>query len=271
MSPEPAASAQPTPSGADRAPMIELRGVEKRYGSFVALQPLSLKVYPGEVFGFLGPNGAGKTTTIRMLSGVRTPSAGRIFIDGIDIVAEPVESRRRIGYIPDRPYLYDKLTALEFLSFMGGIYQMPPALIASRGAMLLREHGLYERRDELIEAYSHGMKQRLVLSAALLHAPRTLIVDEPMVGLDPHGAKRIKARFREIADDGRTVFLSTHSLETAQEVCDRVGILFRGRLIAAGTVAELLAQRGSQDLHEVFLTMTEEEAAAAGAPLGEDD
>ena len=254
----------------DAQPMIELRGVEKRYGGFTALQPLSLKVYPGEVFGFLGPNGAGKTTTIRMLSGVLTPSAGRIYIDGIDIVAEPVESRRRIGYIPDRPYLYDKLTALEFLRFMGGIYQLDPALIASRSDTLLREHGLFERRDELIEAYSHGMKQRLVLSAALLHAPRALIVDEPMVGLDPHGAQRIKARFREIADAGRTVFLSTHSLETAQEVCDRVGILYRGRLIAFGTVEELLAQRGSQDLHEVFLTITEEEGAATGAPLGED-
>jgi ABC-2 type transport system ATP-binding protein len=252
-------------------PMITLSGVEKRYGSFVALHPLSLQVRAGEVFGFLGPNGAGKTTTIRMLSGVLTPTAGRIVIDGVDIVADPVEIRRRIGYIPDRPYLFDKLTAKEFLSFIGGIYGVSPDQIEARGDKLLRAHGLYERRDELIEAYSHGMKQRLVLSSALLHEPRVLIVDEPMVGLDPHGARKIKARFREIADSGRTVFLSTHSLETAQEVCDRVGILFRGRLIAYGTVPELLALRGSQDLQQVFLTITEEEAAAAGSPLGEDD
>ena len=257
-------------AAATGAPMIALHGVEKRYGSFTALHPLNIEVRAGEVFGFLGPNGAGKPTTIRMLSGVLTPSAGQIIIDGIDIVADPVESRRRIGYIPDRPYLYDKLTAREFLRFIGGVYGVAPDQIDRRGDMLLREHGLFERRDELIEAYSHGMKQRLVLSAALLHQPRVLIVDEPMVGLDPHGARKIKQRFREIADSGRTVFLSTHSLETAQEVCDRVGILFRGRLIAYGTVAELLALRGSHDLQQVFMTLTEEEAAANGAPLGED-
>ncbi len=265
------AAETPSARAAVGEPMITLSGVEKRYGSFVALQPLSLQVRAGEVFGFLGPNGAGKTTTIRMLSGVLTPTAGRIVIDGVDIVTDPVESRRRIGYIPDRPYLYDKLTAKEFLRFVGGIYGVSAEQIEARGDKLLRSHGLFERRDELIEAYSHGMKQRLVLSAALLHEPRVLIVDEPMVGLDPHGARKIKARFREIADSGRTVFLSTHSLETAQEVCDRVGILFRGRLIAYGTVPELLALRGSQDLQQVFLTITEEEAAAAGSPLGEDD
>lgn len=245
------------------SPMIQMERVEKRYQSFQALQPLDLTVHTGEVFGFLGPNGAGKTTTIRMLSGVLTPSAGRIFIDGVDLVADPVESRRRVGYIPDRPYLYDKLTARETLQFVGGIYGMEAGEIRERGDSLLAEHGLLERADELVEAYSHGMKQRLVLSAALLHQPRLLIVDEPMVGLDPHGARRIKDRFREVANAGRTVFLSTHSLDTAQEVCDRVGILFKGRLVALGTVDELLGQRDSADLEQVFLTITEEEMQAA--------
>lgn len=242
--------------------MIRMAQVEKRYGTFQALQPLDLEVRTGEVFGFLGPNGAGKTTTIRMLSGVLTPSQGTIHVDGINIVDRPVESRRRIGYIPDRPYLYDKLTAREFLAFVGGIYGLTADVISHRGDQLLAEHGLLERANELVEAYSHGMKQRLVLSAALLHEPRLLIVDEPMVGLDPHGARRIKDRFREVADSGRTVFLSTHSLDTAQEVCDRVGILFKGRLVALGPVEELLSDRGSRDLEEVFLTITEEEMAS---------
>ena len=244
--------------------MIRLHQVEKRYGRFQALHPLSLDVRPGEIFGFLGPNGAGKTTTIRMLAGVLVPTAGRIEIDGIDIVAQPVESRRRIGYIPDRPYLYDKLTAREFLRFVGGIYGMSPEDVRGRGDQLLAEHGLIERADELVEAYSHGMKQRLVLSAALLHSPRVLIVDEPMVGLDPQGARRIKDRFREIARSGRTVFLCTHSLDTAQEVCDRVGILYKGRLVALDTVDNLVRTAGLAHLEEVFLRITEEEASAAG-------
>ncbi len=245
--------------------MIRLDRVEKRYGSFQALQPLDLEVKDGEVFGFLGPNGAGKTTTIRMLAGVLVPTRGTIHIDGIDIVADPVQSKRRVGYIPDRPYLYDKLTAREFLQFVGGMYGMDPAETRSRGDAHHADHDLLRRADELVEAYAHGMKQRLVLSAALLHQPRLLIVDEPMVGLDPHGARRIKDRFREVADTGRTVFLSTHSLDTAQEVCDRVGILFKGRLVALGRVDELLSGRGSTDLEQVFLQITQEETDAAQA------
>jgi ABC-2 type transport system ATP-binding protein len=245
--------------------MIRLNRVEKRYGSFQALHPLDLEVRSGEVFGFLGPNGAGKTTTIRMLSGVLVPTSGTIEVDGIDIVANPVDSKKRVGYIPDRPYLYDKLTAREFLQFVGGMYGLDAETTRVRGDRLLDDHDLLERADELVEAYSHGMKQRLVLSAALLHEPRLLIVDEPMVGLDPHGARRIKDRFREVADSGRSVFLSTHSLDTAQEVCDRVGILFKGRLVALGTVDELLSGRGTGDLEEVFLQITQEESDKARA------
>ncbi|MEL6344664.1 MAG: ABC transporter ATP-binding protein [Myxococcota bacterium] len=239
--------------------MIDLQSVEKRYGTFQALHPLTLQVKHGEVFGFLGPNGAGKTTTIRMLAGVLVPTNGQIKIDGIDIVEQPIEARRRVGYIPDRPYLYEKLTAREFMQFVGGIYGISPEDIAERTESLLAENDLLNRADELVEAYSHGMKQRLVLSAALLHTPRLLIVDEPMVGLDPHGARRIKDKLREIANSGRTVFLSTHSLDVAQEVCDRVGILFRGRLVALDTVDALLNHRQSGDLEEVFLQITQEQ------------
>ena len=246
--------------------MIRVEGVEKCYGSFQALQRLDLHVRRGEVFGFLGPNGAGKTTTIRMLSGVLLPTRGRIFIGDIDIEAHPVESKRLVGYIPDRPYLYDKLTAREFLRFVGGMYGVPEPEIQRRSDRLLEEQDLGHRADELIEAYSHGMKQRLVLAAALLHEPMALIVDEPMVGLDPHGARQVKDRFRELAAQGRTVFMSTHSLDVAQEVCDRVGILYGGRLVAMGTMDEMLGDRG-QDLEEVFMTITREESQSRGLPL----
>jgi len=239
--------------------MIHVKDIEKSYGNFQALHPLNLHVKRGEVFGFLGPNGAGKTTTIRMLAGVLTPTNGTIVVDGLNIVENPVESKRRIGYIPDRPYLYEKLTAREFLRFVGRIYGLSDEEIQMRGPQLLAENDLADRADELIEAYSHGMKQRLVLSAALLHKPQLLIVDEPMVGLDPHGARRIKSRLREIAESGRTVFLSTHSLDVAQEVCDRVGILFRGKLVALSSVEDLLEQQKSTDLEQVFLKITEEQ------------
>ncbi len=242
--------------------MIRIAGVEKRYGTFQALHPLDLHVPAGEVFGFLGPNGAGKTTTNRILAGVLPATNGEVHIAGVSMSKDPVECRRKTGFIPDRPFLYEKLTAREFLHFMGRIYSLDPEFITDRSESLLVEYGLGDRGDELIEAYSHGMKQRLVLSAAMLHDPPVLIVDEPMVGLDPHGARRIKQLFRELAGLGRAVFLSTHSLDVAQEVCDRVGILFKGRLVALGTVDDLMA-RGDSDLEAVFLRITEEESNAA--------
>jgi len=238
--------------------MIRLKGIEKRYGKFQAVHPLDLDIRKGEVFGFLGPNGAGKTTTNRIIAGVLPATAGQIFIDGIDMAKDPVECRRRIGFIPDRPFTYEKLTAREFLKFIGGIYGMPNGVIDDRSEEVLDDNGLLDRADELIEAYSHGMKQRLVLSAAVLHNPPVLIVDEPMVGLDPHGARRIKNLFRELAENDHTVFLSTHSLDVAQEVCDRVAILYKGRIVALGKVDELM-NSGDQDLEAVFLRITEEE------------
>jgi ABC-2 type transport system ATP-binding protein len=234
-------------------PLIRTERLEKRYGRFQALHPLDLHVQPGEIFGFLGPNGAGKTTTIRLLAGVLPPSSGRIWIDGVDLLAEPEEARRRIGFIPDRPYLYEKLTGVEFLEFVAGIYGLDRKEAARRGRALLEQYELTGFEDALVEGYSHGMKQRLVLCATLLHEPRVLVVDEPMVGLDPRGARHVKDVFRRLAAEGRTVFLSTHSLDVAEEVCDRIAIITHGRLVALGTLEELRARASEGDLEAVFL------------------
>ncbi len=241
-------------------PLIHIEKLEKRYGSFQALQPLDLHVRKGEVFGFLGPNGAGKTTTIRLLAGVLPPTAGRISIDGHDLLADPVSAQQNIGFIPDRPYLHEKLTGYEFLEFVAGVYGLPARHAQTAGRKLLDQYELGPFADRLVEGYSHGMKQRLVLCATLLHEPRLMIVDEPMVGLDPHGARQIKDVFRSIADSGRTVFLSTHTLDVAEEVCDRIGIINKGQLVALGTMSELRASvaAGDADLEQVFLTVVEE-------------
>lgn len=233
--------------------MIRARAIEKRYGSFHAVHPMDLDVRAGEVFGFLGLNGAGKTTTLRMLAGVLPPTAGEIHIDGIDLATHPVEARRRMGFIPDRPYLYDKLTAREFLRFLGEVYGVNHQL-ADRVDAMLANQGLIEHADQLVESFSHGMKQRLTLAGALLHEPRVLIVDEPMVGLDPKGAKQIKETFRSIAAVGRTVFLSTHTLDVAEEVCDRIAIVHRGRIAVLGTPTNIVAQH--ERLEDVFLRVT---------------
>jgi ABC-2 type transport system ATP-binding protein len=248
--------------------LIRTRGIEKVYGDFRALHPLDLHVRKGEVFGFLGPNGAGKTTTIRMISGVLPPTRGTVEIDGLDIAKHPVEARRKIGYIPDRPYLYEKLTAREFLQFVGGLFGMDPDEIATEGDELLAFHDLTPFADRLIEGFSHGMKQRLTLSAALLHKPRLLIVDEPMVGLDPKGHRQIKDVFRAMAKAGQTVFLSTHSLDVAQEVCDRLVIIRKGRIVAAGTYEEVRSANhpNANDLEEVFLRILEEDFEKPAGP-----
>jgi len=243
-----------------REALIRTERLEKRYGRFQALHPLDLHVRPGEIFGFIGPNGAGKTTTIRLIAGVLPPSSGRIWIDGVELLAEPEEARRRIGFIPDRPYLHEKLTGLEFLEFVGGIYGLERREGVRRARDLMAQYELDAFSDALVEGYSHGMKQRLVLCATLLHEPRVLVVDEPMVGLDPRGARQVKDVFRNLGLEGRTVFLSTHSLDVAEEVCDRIAIITHGRLVALGTVAELRAQAatGDADLEAVFLKIVGE-------------
>ncbi len=237
--------------------MIRIQGLAKRYGRFDAVREIDLHVRKGEVFGFLGPNGAGKTTTIKMVAGLLKPSAGTVHIDGIDTAVDPVGAKRRIGYIPDHPYLYERLTGEEFLAFVGGIFGMQDDDVASRSAELLRFFGLGHFGGELVEGYSHGMKQRLTLAAALLHRPPLLVVDEPMVGLDPAGAKLIKGVFRRMAEAGQTVFLSTHTLEVAEAICDRVAIINEGRIATLGTVDELKALHltGGGNLEDVFLEL----------------
>lgn len=237
--------------------MIRTEGLVKRYGRFTAVNGVDLHVRKGEVFGFLGPNGAGKTTTMKMVAGLLKPSEGRVWVDGIDTTDDPVAVKQRIGYIPDRPYLYERLTGSEFLRFIGGIYGLAPELIISRSTELLSFISLGDFGDELIEGYSHGMKQRLTLAAALLHRPPLLVIDEPMVGLDPAGARLIKQVFRDYADQGRTVFVSTHTLEVAEAICDRVAIIHKGTIIALGTVAELKALHtdGGGRLEDVFLAL----------------
>ena len=239
--------------------MIELRNLTKRYGNIMAVDHVDLSVPAGEVFGFLGPNGAGKTTTIRMMMGLLKPTEGSVLLGGHDLARAPLEGKQLCGFVPDRPYIYEKLTANEFLAFVAGLYGVPDDLLEKRRARLLDLFDLANWADELVESYSHGMKQRLTMAAALIHGPRILIVDEPMVGLDPRGARLLKQTFRELAADGVTVFMSTHSLEVAEETCDRIGIINQGRMIALGTMAELRRRVSDEEhmrLEAVFLRLT---------------
>ncbi|MEJ2503750.1 MAG: ABC transporter ATP-binding protein [Gemmatimonadota bacterium] len=238
--------------------MIRLQGLTKRYGKFTAVQPLDLQVARGEMFGFLGPNGAGKTTTIRMLTGVLRPTAGRVFIGGHDVGATPALAKALVGYIPDRPFLYEKLTGREFLRFVSGLWGLDGARSDSRADELLELFELTGWKDTLVESYSHGMRQKLLISSALVHGPRLIVVDEPMVGLDPKAARMIKDLLRTFVDQGGTVFLSTHTLEVAEALCDRIAIIQDGRIRALGTMAELRAEAeaGAAGLEEVFLRLT---------------
>ncbi|MDT8340038.1 MAG: ABC transporter ATP-binding protein [Longimicrobiales bacterium] len=261
------------PGSRDREPLLRLRGVHKRYGAFEAVRGIDLEVYPGEVFGFLGPNGAGKTTTIRMVAGVLEPSAGEVRLGGFDLGREPERAKALLGYIPDRPYLYEKLSGREFLRFVAGLWGAAGPAAEERGERLLRLFSLEEWGDELIESYSHGMRQKLLITSALLHQPRLIVVDEPMVGLDPRSARILKDLFRAFADEGGAVFLSTHTLEVAEALCDRIAILSRGEVIARGTMAELRALgEGETDarLEDIFLRVTGSgEMAAVVAHLRE--
>jgi ABC-2 type transport system ATP-binding protein len=244
--------------------MILLEGVTKRYGQFTAVHPLDLHVPPGELFGFLGPNGAGKTTTIRMLTGVLHPTAGRVSIAGHDLSRAPAEAKRLLGYIPDRPFLYDKLTGREFLRFVGGLWGQEGPALERRAEELLALFELTAWQDTLVESYSHGMRQKLLISSALVHGPRLIVVDEPMVGLDPRAARMIKDLLRNFVAQGGTIFLSTHTLEVAEALCDRIAIIQEGRIRAMGTMDELRseAEAGAAGLEEVFLRLTGGEAVA---------
>jgi len=244
--------------------VIELKNLTKLYGSLRAVHQLNLSVGEGEIFGFIGPNGAGKTTTIRMMGGVILPTQGEILINGISMTADPVEAKMRIGFIPDRPFLYEKLTGMEFLKFTADLFHVEKDFFEEKSEVILKMFSLLDRADELIESYSHGMKQRLIIGAAVLHDPRVIIVDEPMVGLDPAGIKLVKDLFRRLAGNGTTLFLSTHSLEVAEDLCHRIGIIHRGSLIATGSLDELrqIARVQESDLEALFLKLTEEEVSS---------
>lgn len=238
--------------------MIAIQNLVKRYGPFTAVDGISLDVQPGEIHGFLGPNGAGKTTTIRMIAGLLKPTSGRILVNGHDTANEPEQAKASLGFIPDRPFVYEKLTAGEFLRFHAGLYGLEGAGIDARAKEMLAIFELSRWEHELIESFSHGMKQRLVMAAAFMHKPKAVLVDEPMVGLDPRGARLIKDVFRRMADNGVAILMSTHTLEVAQEMCDRISIILKGQIIAHGTVDDLRRMAGSPDeqLTPVFLKLT---------------
>lgn len=240
--------------------IIEIQGLTKKYGDLVALNDLTLNIEEGEVFGFIGPNGAGKTTTIRMMGGIIEPTDGKILIGGIDMSRDPVGAKKIIGFVPDRPFLYEKLTGMEFLKFIADLYRVDLRVFSRRAPELLERFALWQWKDEIVEAYSHGMKQRLIIAAALLHDPRVMVIDEPMVGLDPEAVRMVRDILKGLARQNVTVFVSTHTLSLAEDLCDRIGVIHKGTLLAQGTVAELnlAAKTGEARLEEVFLTLVRE-------------
>jgi len=244
------------------SPMIKIEHATKVFGSKVAVDDLSLDIGPGEIFAFLGPNGAGKTTSIKMLTGLLHPTSGRILIDGHDVAGEHMAAKRLIGYIPDEPYLYEKLTGREFMRFVARLFRMDPVETERDINALADLFSMNDYLDSLCEEYSHGMKQRVVIATALLHKPKIIIVDEPMVGLDPASARLVKDVFREKSSRGVTVFMSTHTLSVAEEIAGRIGIITSGRLRAVGSRAEIdrMASRGGS-LEDVFLELTADDKA----------
>jgi ABC-2 type transport system ATP-binding protein len=239
-------------------PLINVENLTKRYGEKVAVKEVSFGVNGGEVFGFLGPNGAGKTTTIKIIVGLLKPSLGGVKVAGYDIVTQPLQAKASSGYVPDTPNLYAKLTGRELLSFVGELYNMERNQVGRRIDELLRMFDLSEAGEDTIDSYSHGMKQKTALAAALMHDPKVLVLDEPTVGLDPKSARLIKDILRQMAERGAAIFLSTHILEIAERMCDRIGIINQGELIAVGTMDELrhLGQAGETSLEDIFLNLT---------------
>ncbi len=242
--------------------MIQLSELTKDYGTTIAVNKLNLRVAAGEIYGFIGPNGAGKTTTIRMMGGILAPTSGTVQIGGINMGSHPVECKKMIGFIPDRPFLYEKLTGMEFLKFSADLYSVDRNLFKQKAVMLLKQFALLNWADELIEAYSHGMKQRLIIASALLHDPQVLIIDEPMVGLDPEAVHMVKDILKDLAARQTTIFVSTHTLSIAEDLCHRIGLIHRGNLLAEGSLDELknIAKLGEARLEEVFLTIIKENA-----------
>jgi ABC-2 type transport system ATP-binding protein len=243
--------------------MIKLIQLSKKYGTFTAVDGIDLQVPRGQLFGFLGPNGAGKTTTLRMIAGILRPTGGRVEIGGIDVAVDPIAAKMKLGFIPDRPFIYEKLTGAEFLRFVAGLYEQEGPVIEHRARELMALFDLEEWRDELVESYSHGMRQKLIISSAFVHRPEVIVVDEPMVGLDPKAARILKDLFREYTHRGHTIMMSTHTLEVAESLCDCIAIIQAGKIRASGTMAELRqhAAGGGVGLEDIFLKLTGENAA----------
>ncbi|MDP3773772.1 MAG: ABC transporter ATP-binding protein [Gemmatimonadales bacterium] len=238
--------------------MITIEKLTKKYGSFTAVDDISLHVPQGTLHGFLGPNGAGKTTTLRMIAGILRPTSGRISIGGHDIQTDAMAAKAKLGFIPDRPFVYEKLTGAEFLRFVAGLYGQDGQIVERRVDELLDVFELSTWKNELVESYSHGMRQKLIISSALIHRPELIVVDEPMVGLDPRAARLLKDLFRGFVSRGGTILMSTHTLEIAEALCDRIAIIQGGKIVAAGTMAELRSQHASGDegLEDLFLRLT---------------
>ncbi len=241
--------------------IIKFDSIHKKYGDFTAVKEINLEIAKGELFGFLGPNGAGKTTMIRMLTGIIKPTTGSITIGTYDLYKEPMKAKSMIGYVPDRPYLYEKLSPVEYFEFMGGLYNVNHDRIKEISEKMLKLFDLWDKRNELIESFSHGMKQKTAMIAAILHDPEILVVDEPTVGLDPKSIKLVKEYFKHLTNEGKTLFLTTHTLSVAEDLCQRIAIIRHGEIVALGNLQELQqqAKMPGNDLESVFLKLTEEE------------
>ena len=238
--------------------MIRLEGVSKSFGRVEAVRDVSIHVAEGELFGFLGPNGAGKTTTIKMATGMLRPTSGSVVVAGYDVYAQGVKARSLIGYVPDHPYLYEKLSGREFLHFVADLYSMDPRGSRRRGDELLELFSLSEQADRLVESYSHGMRQKLVIASVLIHEPKVIFLDEPTTALDPKSARLVKDILRTLCERGTAVFMSTHIMEIAERMCTRVAIIDRGQVIAQGSIDDLQSLRGESSLEDVFLSITGE-------------
>ncbi len=241
--------------------MLEIKNLTKKFGDKVAVDNIDLSVKSGEIYGFLGPNGAGKTTTIKMIVGMLMPDGGSITVDGIDAINDDVEAKRQIAYVPDSPEIYDIMTGRQYLNFIADVFELSDE---ERNKQIDRYAEVFEMKDNLdvmIAGYSHGMKQKIVIMGALIHSPKLLILDEPMVGLDAKSSFRLKEIMRALADEGRTVFFSTHVMEVAENICDRIGIINRGKVIAVGTLDEIkAAAKDTGSLEKIFLELTDDRA-----------
>lgn len=241
--------------------MLRLENLTKKFGDFVAVDNLTLEVKSGEFFGFLGPNGAGKTTTIKMIAGLIQPTSGKIFICGIDALKEPERAKSCLAYVPDQPYMYDKLTGREFLYFIGGLFRMDKMEIKKKIDFWARHFEIEKWIDRRIEEYSQGMKQRVIIASALLHDPKVIVIDEPMIGLDPRSARIVKDTLKQKSKEGVTIFMSTHSLEVAEELCDTIGIIKDGKLIAKFDAEDIQKFKQSRDgkFESIFIELTKSE------------